>query len=226
MKVVGNKKLILFICTGLLILYIYILFGENINDFGLACYYTFFHIKIDAFNAMAPIDVFRVLFWQILIAITFGTYMENTVMENAAILFTRSNKRTDIYIYHLKKIIKNVTVYCLIIGLLLALIYRKTDLNGIYFMIFFYMYVIDLALLCNVFSLFWDMKYVLIILFIVQYALWTVISKNDVNNTKSLLGVFLTSSPNIDLSHFVRMTIIFMLLNFTGIYALKRKEGV
>lgn len=183
MKKADGKKffLSLMICA-IFILYRIMRYGARADNINSLFLYAFKYIDKD-YRGFIFQDCMDILFWNLLIVVTFGNFMQENLFINKELVFIRERNRKHI----LKKIIRSISLLCFVYSMLAIFFlhiagfmygYKSVfDIRGVLEAAGLILYNLYIALMVNILSVLVDVKMAGIIALIVNFSCIFLIDK-------------------------------------------------
>lgn len=176
MKKTNRKKwfLSLMVCA-IFILYRIMRYGNRTDNINSLFLFVFKYIEKD-YKGFIFQDCMDILFWNLLIIVTFGNFFQEILFTNKELVFIRERNRKHI----LMKIIRSICLSCFVYSMLVIIFlyisgficgYKSAfDIRGVFETAGFILYNLYIALMVNILSVLVDFKMAGAITLIVNFS--------------------------------------------------------
>lgn len=163
MKTNRKKWFLSFMVCAIFILYRIMRYGNRADDANMLFSFVFKHMEKD-YKGFIFQDCMDILFWKLLLIVTFGDFLQERLFTNKELLFIRERNRKHI----LKKVLRSLCLSCFAYSMLAIFFLHIAgfiygcksvfDIRGVLEAAAFIFYNLYLALMANTLSVFIDFK--------------------------------------------------------------------
>lgn len=202
------------------------LYNVQISDFDDVLFFAFFYIGRDSKGFPVIGDMLYTIFWQMILLYSFGNWYEKMFKDNEILLFSRVKERSKIY----NVFFEELTIFTLATVLLATIpilmycyLVKGSTFTAGYFTAFIVI-VLILIYYSNVFSYYFESKYVSFVLLFMEICSWYFIKVGEGSHIFLLRDVFCEKKYSLNSNSYIICVVLLVFAYYLGKKKVSRKE--